>query len=78
MRSNGIDRLPLSEGRALARPFLLDQLLEKLVGKSLMRYPGINFGGLPAVGYRDGQDFSVNLVGSRVGSSVNLDVDGMA
>src|SRR5688572_21052668 len=67
----------LSEGRALARLFLLDQVLEELVGKGLMRHPGVNFGGLPAVGCRDGQQFSVNLVGSGVRSSVNLDLDRM-
>ena len=52
------------EGRALARLFLPDQILEELVGKGLMRHPGVNFGGLLAVGCRDGQQFSVNLVGS--------------
>ncbi len=72
-----IERPPSSEGRALARLFLLDQVLEELVGKGLMRHPGVNFGGLPAVGCRDGQQFTVNLVGSGVGSSVNLDVDRM-
>ena len=46
--------------------------------RGLMRHPGANLGRLPAVGCRNGQGLPVNLEGSRIGPSVDLDVDRMA
>ena len=65
----------LSERRALARLFLLDQLLQKLVSKGLVRDPVTDLGGLLAVARRDGQDLPVDFIGPGGSSPVQLDVD---
>src|SRR3954471_12991476 len=69
---------PLLQPRALPAPFLLHQLVQKLMSKGVMRYLVADLGGLFAVARGHRENFPVDRVGPRVSSAIDLDVDKVA